>query len=206
MLLTHARRAGRVNAHGGLVPMREQDRGLWDSGAIAEGVALVTAALRRGHPGPYQLQAAIAALHDEAPSEGETDWPQIEALYGRLFNLTDDNPVVRLNHVVAVAMARGPRPARRPRAARCAGRRPVAGDGPQAQRRPWPPPGANRRPRRRARGIRPCSRADPQSPAAALSERPGCEAGQIGPASVRIAAPFPGQRRPTQSRAQNRSE
>jgi predicted RNA polymerase sigma factor len=108
MLLTHARRAGRVNAHGGLVPMREQDRGLWDSGAIAEGVALVTAALRRGHPGPYQLQAAIAALHDEAPSEGETDWPQIEALYGRLFNLTDDNPVVRLNHVVAVAMACGP--------------------------------------------------------------------------------------------------
>jgi RNA polymerase sigma factor (sigma-70 family) len=108
MLLTDARRPARSAADGSLVPMAEQDRSLWDADAIAEGVALVTAALPRGVPGPYQLQAAIAALHDEAPSADETDWPQIEALYGVLSGLSD-NPMVALNHAVAVAMARGPR-------------------------------------------------------------------------------------------------
>jgi RNA polymerase sigma factor (sigma-70 family) len=106
MLLVHARRAARSGPDGALVPMAEQDRSLWDAGLIEEGVALVTAALPRGPTGPYQLQAAIAALHDEAPDAGSTDWPQIVALYELLLRL-GDNPVVRLNHAVAVAMADG---------------------------------------------------------------------------------------------------
>ncbi|MFD2078320.1 RNA polymerase sigma factor, sigma-70 family [Actinopolymorpha cephalotaxi] len=108
MLLTDARRAARVGPHGELVPMDEQDGGRWNAGQIAEGVRLVTAALPRGHTGPYQLQAAIAALHDEAPSYEETDWPQIAALYGLLRRISD-NPMVALNHAVAVAMVEGPR-------------------------------------------------------------------------------------------------
>jgi RNA polymerase sigma factor (sigma-70 family) len=107
MLLTDARRPARTGPDGGLVPMAEQDRSLWDAGRIAEGVALITEALPRGPTGPYQLQAAIAAVHDEAPSAGATDWPQIVALY-ELLRQTSDNPVVALNHTVAVAMARGP--------------------------------------------------------------------------------------------------
>ncbi len=87
--------------------MAEQDRSRWDTGDIAEGVALISDALPRGRPGPYQLQAAIAAIHDEAPSAEATDWPQILALYQLLLQL-DDNPVVALNHSVAVAMVRGP--------------------------------------------------------------------------------------------------
>jgi predicted RNA polymerase sigma factor len=86
--------------------MAEQDRGRWDAAAIAEGVALISAALPRGAPGPYQLQAAIAAIHGEAPSAAATDWPQIVALYELLLRIAD-NPVVRLNHAVAVGMARG---------------------------------------------------------------------------------------------------
>jgi predicted RNA polymerase sigma factor len=108
MLLTDARRAARTGPGGELVPMAEQDRARWDAPRIAEGVALITAALPRGAPGPYQLQAAIAAIHDEAPSAEETDWPQIRALYELLLRISD-NPVVRLNHAVAVAMATGPR-------------------------------------------------------------------------------------------------
>jgi RNA polymerase sigma factor (sigma-70 family) len=107
MLLTDARRPARTSPEGELVPMAEQDRGLWDVAAVAEGVALVTAALPRGPTGPYQLQAAIAAVHDEAPSAAETDWPQIVALYELLMRV-DGGPVVALNHAVAVAMARGP--------------------------------------------------------------------------------------------------
>jgi RNA polymerase sigma factor (sigma-70 family) len=107
MLLTHARRAARTTPDGELVPMAEQDRALWDAGLIAEGVALVSEALPRGPTGPYQIQAAIAAVHDEAPSAAETDWPQILALYEVLLRVSD-TPVVRLNHAVAVAMARGP--------------------------------------------------------------------------------------------------
>jgi RNA polymerase sigma factor (sigma-70 family) len=107
MLLTDARRPARAGPDGGLVPMAEQDRSRWDASRIAEGVALITEALPRGPTGPYQLQAAIAAVHDEAPSAEATDWPQIVALY-ELLRQTSDNPVVALNHTVAVAMARGP--------------------------------------------------------------------------------------------------
>ena len=107
MLLTDARRHARTNANGELVPLADQDRTLWDAGKIAEGVALITEALPRGAAGPYQLQAAIAAIHDEAPSDTETDWPQIKALYELLLQISD-NPVIALNHAVAVAMADGP--------------------------------------------------------------------------------------------------
>jgi predicted RNA polymerase sigma factor len=106
MLLTDARRAARAGPDGALIAMADQDRGRCD--AIAEGVALLTGALPRGPVGPYQLQAAIAAVHDEAPDPDSTDWPQILALYELLMSLAD-NPVVRLNHAVAVAMVRGPR-------------------------------------------------------------------------------------------------
>ena len=105
MLLTDARRPARTGPHGELVPMAEQDRSLWAADSITEGVALITDALPHGPVGPYQLQAAIAAVHDEAPSADETDWPQIVALYEILMQLSD-NPMVALNHVVAVAMAR----------------------------------------------------------------------------------------------------
>lgn len=107
MLLTDARRPARLAPDGSLVPMAEQDRTLWDSVLIAEGLALVGATLPHGRVGPYQVQAAIAALHDEAPTADATDWPQITALYDVLLTLSD-NPVVRLNHAVAVAMAQGP--------------------------------------------------------------------------------------------------
>ncbi|GAA4204096.1 sigma factor-like helix-turn-helix DNA-binding protein [Streptosporangium oxazolinicum] len=107
MVLTDARRPARTGPDGSLIPMAEQDRSRWDAAAVAEGVALITDALPRGPAGPYQLQAAIAAVHDEAPSAEATDWPQIIALYELLMRISD-NPMVALNHVVAVAMARGP--------------------------------------------------------------------------------------------------
>jgi predicted RNA polymerase sigma factor len=88
--------------------MAEQDRSRWDRIAVEEGIALITAALPRGPTGPYQLQAAIAALHDEAGSAQATDWAQIAALYEVLLRL-DDSPVVALNHAVAVSMVDGPR-------------------------------------------------------------------------------------------------
>jgi RNA polymerase sigma factor (sigma-70 family) len=110
MLLTDARRDARVGRDGALIPLSEQDRERWDRAAIEEGVALVTAALSMGPSGPYQLQAAIAALHDEAAGDKDTDWPQIEALYEVLLTMTG-TPMAALNHAVAVAMARGPRPA-----------------------------------------------------------------------------------------------
>ncbi|MFC4120938.1 RNA polymerase sigma factor [Nonomuraea zeae] len=108
MLLTEARRPARTGPDGRLIPLAEQDRGLWDRRLIEEGVELVSDALRDTDIGPYQLQAAIAAVHDEAPTAGETDWPQILALYGVLSGL-EDNPVVTLNHAVAVGMVHGPR-------------------------------------------------------------------------------------------------
>jgi predicted RNA polymerase sigma factor len=89
------------------VPMAEQDRTVWNAAYIAEGVALVTAALERRQPGPYQVQAAIAAVHDEAPSIGATDWREIVALYEVLLRASA-NPIVELNHAVAVGMAHGP--------------------------------------------------------------------------------------------------
>lgn len=107
MLLTDARRAARTGPHGELVPLDEQDRTLWDRALIEEGTALVEGALARGAAGPYQVQAAIAALHDEAPSTEETDWPQILALYDLLRRMSD-NPMVELNRTIAAAMVHGP--------------------------------------------------------------------------------------------------
>ncbi|MEV1247542.1 DUF6596 domain-containing protein [Nonomuraea sp. NPDC049750] len=107
MLLTDARRPARTGPDGSLIPMAEQDRTLWNPAYITEGIALITGALPRGPTGPYQLQAAIAALHDEAPTAAATDWPQIKALYEVLMRLSD-NPVVTLNHTVAAAMVDGP--------------------------------------------------------------------------------------------------
>jgi len=107
MLLTDARRPARSGPDGEIVPLDEQDRSLWNREAIAEGVRLVTDAMMRGPAGSYLLQAAIAAVHDEAARAEDTDWPQIVALYGALMRLSD-NPMVALNHAVAVAMTRGP--------------------------------------------------------------------------------------------------
>jgi RNA polymerase sigma factor (sigma-70 family) len=107
MLLTDARRQARTGSHGELIPLTEQNRALWDRRQIAEGVALVSAALPKGSVGPYQLQAAIAALYDEATRPEDTDWPQILALYELLKGMSD-NPMVALNHAVAAAMVHGP--------------------------------------------------------------------------------------------------
>jgi RNA polymerase sigma factor (sigma-70 family) len=107
MLLTDARRLARTSAEGELIPLAEQDRTLWNREQIAEGVALISATLPKGSVGPYQLQAAIAAVHDEASRTDETDWPQILALYEVLKRMTD-NPMVRLNQAVAAAMVHGP--------------------------------------------------------------------------------------------------
>jgi predicted RNA polymerase sigma factor len=108
MLLTDARRPARTGPDGTLIPLAEQDRALWNQDSIAQGVALVSGALTGGPLGPYQLQAAIAAIHDEAHAAVDTDWPQILALY-ELLERVSDNPMVTLNHAVAEAMANGPR-------------------------------------------------------------------------------------------------
>ncbi|SFW82502.1 RNA polymerase sigma factor [Amycolatopsis australiensis] len=107
MLLQHARRATRVGAHGELVPLEEQDRTRWDHGEIAEGTQLLETALRRRRPGPYQIQAAIAACHATAARPADTDWAQIDGLYGELRKFVP-SAVVELNRAVAVGMARGP--------------------------------------------------------------------------------------------------
>nr|BFE61419.1 sigma factor-like helix-turn-helix DNA-binding protein [Dactylosporangium thailandense] len=108
MLLTDARRPARTLPDGNLVPLTEQDRSRWDAAAIAEGTALITHALQCAPIGPLQLQAAIAAVHDEAARAEDTDWPQILALYGMLHALAP-SPMVTLNRVVARAMVDGPR-------------------------------------------------------------------------------------------------
>ena len=107
MLLTDARRAARTGPDGELIPLAEQDRTRWDRDAIAEGVALISRTLPRGSVGPYQLQAAVAAVHDEATRAEETDWRQILALYSVLKRISD-NPMVALNHAIAAAMVHGP--------------------------------------------------------------------------------------------------
>ena len=107
MLLTDARRTARSSSEGELIPLDQQDRSLWDRQQIKEGVALISAALPKGSVGAYQLQAAIAAVHDEASTAGDTDWPQILALYNLLRRMSD-NPIVALNHAVAAAMVHGP--------------------------------------------------------------------------------------------------
>ena len=108
ILLHDSRRQARVDAAGALVTLEEQDRSLWDREQIAEGLALVETALRMGRVGPYQLQAAIAALHAEAESSEQTDWPQIAGLYRELARI-NPSPIVLLNGAVAVAMSEGPR-------------------------------------------------------------------------------------------------
>ena len=107
MVLTDARRPARTRPDGSLVPLEEQDRGQWDRALIAEGTSLLTAALPHGDPGPYQLQAAIAAVHDEAADTGSTDWPQILGLYDLLVRLAP-NPMTMLNRAVAVGEVHGP--------------------------------------------------------------------------------------------------
>ena len=107
MLLVEARRDARTGPEGEVIPLAAQDRTRWDRSLIAKGVALVSDALARGQPGPYQLQAAIAAVHDEAERAEDTDWPQVVALYTMLERMTG-NPVVTLNRAVAVAMTDGP--------------------------------------------------------------------------------------------------
>jgi len=107
MILTDARRAARTGPDGELIPLDEQDRTRWDAAAITEGVALISRALSRGAVGVYQLQAAIAAVHDEAARHEDTDWPQILALYGLLKRMTD-NPMVALSYAIAAAMVHGP--------------------------------------------------------------------------------------------------
>jgi RNA polymerase sigma factor (sigma-70 family) len=108
MLLTDARRPARTDSDGALVPLADQDRSRWNTDAIVEGEALVTDALSRTQLGPYQVQAAIAAVHATAPRAEDTDWAQIVALYQVLGQISD-NPMVTLNHAVAVAMATGPK-------------------------------------------------------------------------------------------------
>ena len=108
MLLTDARRAARTEPDGSLVPLDEQRRELWNQAYIEEGVAILTRTLGKAPVGPYQMQAAIAAVHDEAPSAKETDWPQILALY-QVLEKVSPGPVVTLNRAVAVAMVHGPR-------------------------------------------------------------------------------------------------
>ncbi|WP_431220862.1 RNA polymerase sigma factor [Leifsonia xyli] len=107
LLLVDARRAARADAAGALIPLPDQDRSLWNAAAIAEGHALVRDCLRRGRPGPHQLQAAIQAVHDDAATADDTDWPQIVALYDQLLCVAP-TPVVRLNRAVAVAEVAGP--------------------------------------------------------------------------------------------------
>jgi RNA polymerase sigma factor (sigma-70 family) len=108
MLLTHARREARTTAAGDLVPLAEQDRSRWDRALIAEGMQLVKASLAGPELGPYQLQAAIAATHADAPSAGATDWPQVHALY-LILERVAPNPMVTLNRAIALAETAGPR-------------------------------------------------------------------------------------------------
>jgi RNA polymerase sigma factor (sigma-70 family) len=108
MLLTDARRHARTGLNDELIPLAQQNRALWDRGQIAEGVALLSAALPKSSVGPYQLQAAIAAVHDEAERPEDTDWRQILALY-ELLKRISDNPMVILNHAIAAAMVHGPK-------------------------------------------------------------------------------------------------
>jgi len=107
MLLTDARRHARTGPDGELIPLTKQDRTLWDRAEISEGIGLLTGALSKGAIGDYQLQAAIAALHDEAARAEDTDWPQILALY-ELLKRMSDNPMVIVNHAIAAAMVHGP--------------------------------------------------------------------------------------------------
>ena len=107
MLLTHSHARARADAAGRPVPLAEQDRALWSQGLIADGTAVLDAAVARRSPGPYQLQAAIAAVHPQAPSFDQTDWLQVAALYGELARRSP-SPLVEVNRAVAVGLADGP--------------------------------------------------------------------------------------------------
>ncbi len=107
LLLTGARRPARTGSGGGLVPLADQDRSRWDRAMIAEGQDLVRACLRRNRPGPYQIQAAVGAVHSDAVTAADTDWGQILALYDQLYAMSP-TPVVALNRCVALAEVRGP--------------------------------------------------------------------------------------------------
>lgn len=107
LLLTHARAAARFDANGEVVLLEDQDRALWSAPMIAEGLALIDKAMRHARPGPYQIQAAVAALHARAATPEETDWAQIDALYGALERM-QPSPVVTLNRAIAIAKVRGP--------------------------------------------------------------------------------------------------
>jgi RNA polymerase sigma-70 factor (ECF subfamily) len=107
MLLHHSRRAARLGAHGELILLESQDRNMWDRRLIRDGLALLETALHMRHPGPYQIQAAISALHARAARFEDTDWPQIVTLYGELRRYLE-TAVIRLNQAVAVSMAGSP--------------------------------------------------------------------------------------------------
>ena len=170
MLLTDARRSARIAGDGSLVPLAEQDRSLWDAERIAEGTLLVEQALPKGQVGPFQLQAAIAAVHAEARTAADTDWVQIETLYRMLHDIAP-SPVVRLNHAVATAMVDGP-------TAGLVMLDPLLHD---EQLQPVPPSARGARPparegrpgRRGPRQLRPRSTADHEHPRAALPQRQG---------------------------------
>jgi RNA polymerase sigma factor (sigma-70 family) len=168
MLLNHARLPARLDSEGRIVTLDRQDRGLWDTREIAEGVRVLQSALAVQRPGRYQIEAAIAALHDDAASAEETDWPQILAWYDDLVALTDDpvrqDPAAVLGRAVAVGHVLGPPPgcARPTGCARCSASAPVA-------RRPRPPARARRRPARRRHGVRGCRPRATTSPSATTS-------------------------------------
>ena len=154
MLLNHARLPARFDSEGRIVTLDRQDRGLWDTREIAEGVRVLQSALAVQRPGRYQIEAAIAALHDDAASAEETDWPQILAWYDDLVALTDDpvrqDPAAVLGRAVAVGhVARSRRGAARDRSAARGARRP-----PPVACRPRPPARARRRPARCRHGVR----------------------------------------------------
>ena len=166
MLLTDARRPARTESDGSLVPLAEQDRSRWDLDAIREGVGIITATLPRGRIGPYQLQAAIAAIHDEAPRAEDTDWREILGLY-QLLERVSPNPMVTLNHAVAAAMVDGP--AAGLAHARSPGRRRADRQASSTRGGPSPPPRDGRRRRRRADRVQTGGAANDQRAGAALS-------------------------------------
>ena len=110
LLFQHSRAPARLDASGAIILLEDQDRGLWNRDMIAEGLVLIAKALRHRQPGPYQVQAAIAGVHAQAETPSETDWNEIEQLYGMLEEL-QPSPVVTLNRAVAVSKARGPQAA-----------------------------------------------------------------------------------------------
>ena len=174
MLLHHARDAARWR-DGRLVPLDRQDRGLWDTAEIAAGVALLQEALAEGAPGEYQMQAAIAALHDDAASWEETDWPQVLGWYDDLVALAG-NPIARLGRLVALGHVAGPSAA----LAEHADLEEEAGTTDPVPRRPRLPARAGRGPRRRGGGVRPGGRPHDQL-ARARPPRPECRGAAVTP-------------------------